>query len=356
MASKRGSSKALGPYTAAERLVKAGLFDERPIMLDGWQLRAYEAVPVGQPSAKQTQAALAFASAVQEASGYWVGDILRYTDDRREWTDKADQIKSVTGLAHQTLKNLSHVCQRVAVEERELAPSVGHAAEVASMMPAKQRTWLKKAKTEGWNVLEFRLELRADKRRGVISGQAELAGMFRVIYADPPWLYNDRGVINTGDNYGRAERHYKGQTIEQLCKLPVAAHARPDAVLFLWVTTPFLLLSPGPREVIREWGFEYKTSAVWDKVEHNFGHYFSVRHEHLLVCTRGSCTPDRPTPMIDSVQTIRRGDVHSEKPEEFRKIIERLYDGPYLELFARRQVPGWTCWGDQVLEDAQATA
>jgi N6-adenosine-specific RNA methylase IME4 len=80
--------------------------------------------------------------------------------------------------------------------------------------------------------------------------------------------------------------------------------------------------------VIEAWGFEYKTGAVWDKVLHNFGHYVSIRH--LLIATRGSCTPDRPTPMIDSVQTIRRGDVHSAKPEEFRQMIERLYDGPYL--------------------------
>lgn len=321
------------------------LFDQRPINLEGWQLRAYEAIPVGKPTPKQTERALAFASATHASSGYWVGDLLNYTESRHEWAQQADQIKAATGLSHQRLKNLAHTCGRVAPSERAIAPSLEHAAEVADLQPQEQRTWLRKANTEGWNRSEFRMELRAAKHRGRITGQAELAGMFRVIYADPPWLYNDRA----GDGFGKAEEHYPGMTIEQLCKLPVEAHARPDSVLFLWTTSPFLLLNPGPREVIEAWGFDYKTGMVWDKVLHNFGHYVSVRHEHLLIATRGSCTPDRPTPMPDSVITERRGEVHSAKPETFRSIIERLYDGPYVELFARQQVKGWTCWGNQVL-------
>jgi len=84
---------------------------------------------------------------------------------------------------------------------------------------------------------------------------------------------------------------------------------------------------------------------VWDKIKHNMGHYNSVRHEFLLVCTRGSCLPDTPT-LYDSVQSIERSQTHSEKPEEFRKIIEALYTrGDRLELFARARVPGWTAYG-----------
>jgi N6-adenosine-specific RNA methylase IME4 len=87
---------------------------------------------------------------------------------------------------------------------------------------------------------------------------------------------------------------------------------------------------------------------------HNFGHYVSVRHELLLICTRGSCLPDRPVPMPDSVRPVRRSDVHSEKPPEFRALVEQLYDGPYVELFARRQIKGWTTYGNQILEDVAA--
>jgi N6-adenosine-specific RNA methylase IME4 len=162
-------------------------------------------------------------------------------------------------------------------------------------------------------------------------------GKYRVIYADPPWDYGNSGL----QSYGHASHHYPSMTIEELCALPIADIAEKDAVLFLWVTSP-LLYEAAP--VITAWGFTYKTSFVWDKVKHNFGHYNSVRHELLLVCTRGSCTPDVKE-LHDSVQTIERSEKHSEKPEEFRTIIDGLYtSGARIELFARGTHPGWEGW------------
>ena len=74
------------------------------------------------------------------------------------------------------------------------------------------------------------------------------------------------------------------------------------------------------------------------------GHYNSVRHELLLVCTRGSCLPD-VAKLFDSVQSIERT-AHSAKPEEFRQIIDTVYPyGERIELFARRHVAGWAAWG-----------
>lgn len=169
-------------------------------------------------------------------------------------------------------------------------------------------------------------------------------GKFRVFYADPPWQYNDSGVITENDNYGHAERHYPTMSIPELCALPILGLVEDNAVLFLWVTSPLL---EDAFTVIHAWGFEYKTSFVWDKVRHNFGHYNSVRHELLLVCTRGNCTPDH-LQLFDSVQTIERTETHSEKPEEFRKIIETLYThGSRIELFARHNMPGWEAWGNE---------
>jgi N6-adenosine-specific RNA methylase IME4 len=174
---------------------------------------------------------------------------------------------------------------------------------------------------------------------------------YRVLYADPPWSYGNSGIIAQTDNYGRAERHYPSMTIAELCALDVKACVENDAVLFLWVTSP-LLDECWP--VIKAWGFEYKTSFVWDKVKHNFGHYNSVRHEVLLVCTRGSCTPD-VTQLYDSVQTIERSDTHSEKPAQFREMIDTLYPhGKRLELFARTTVPGWDVWGNELKEEDHA--
>jgi len=163
---------------------------------------------------------------------------------------------------------------------------------------------------------------------------------YRVLYADPPWQYSNKGL----DDYGHAERHYPTMSIEELCALPVKELAEDNAVLFLWVTSPLLEES---FEVIRAWGFKYKSSFVWDKVRHNFGYYNSVRHEFLLICTRGSCTPDSDE-KVDSVQTIERSNEHSEKPEVFRNIIDRLYtQGRRIELFARKAADGWETWGNE---------
>lgn len=167
----------------------------------------------------------------------------------------------------------------------------------------------------------------------------EIIGKYRIIYADPPWKYSDRLV----DGYGPAEFHYPTMSIDELCSLPVKDLAEDNAVLFLWVTSPLL---EDAFRVIHSWGFSYKTSFVWDKIKHNMGHYNSVRHEFLLVCTRGSCTPDNMK-LYDSVQSIERTD-HSTKPEEFRNIIDDIYtNGKRIELFARKSVDGWEAWGNE---------
>jgi N6-adenosine-specific RNA methylase IME4 len=133
--------------------------------------------------------------------------------------------------------------------------------------------------------------------------------------------------------------------LEDICNLPVSNLANENCVLFLWVTSPFLEKS---FSVIRAWGFQYKASFIWDKVKHNMGHYNSVRHEFLLICTKGSATPENKK-LFDSVQSIERSDKHSEKPEEFREIIETLYpSSKKIELFARKTKDGWDVWGNKV--------
>lgn len=163
---------------------------------------------------------------------------------------------------------------------------------------------------------------------------------YRVVYADPPWRYDNKGM----ENYGHAERHYSTMTNEEIQQMKVANIICDDAVLFLWVTSPML---PQAFPIIESWGFVYKASFVWDKVRHNYGHYNSVRHEHLLIATRGSCTPDLRK-LYDSVQKIERSKTHSQKPEEFREIIDTLYPhGNRIELFATTEAEGWDRWGSQ---------
>jgi N6-adenosine-specific RNA methylase IME4 len=166
-------------------------------------------------------------------------------------------------------------------------------------------------------------------------------GKYRVIYADPPWQYG--GCMNP-DAGMAADLQYPTMPLDEIAALPVADLAADNAVLFLWTTSPLLQDS---FTIINAWGFQYKASFVWDKVKHNFGYYNSVRHEFLLVCTKGSCTPDN-SKLYDSVQSIERTE-HSKKPEEFRQIIDDLYpSGPRIELFAREPADNWQSWGNQV--------
>ncbi len=166
---------------------------------------------------------------------------------------------------------------------------------------------------------------------------------YRVIYADPPWSYgNDYTKAMKGST--RPEDHYPTMSIEEIGRLQVPEIAAENSVLFIWTTSPLL---EDCFRVIRMWGFNYKTSFIWNKVKHNFGYYNSVRHEFLLICTKGSCLPDN-SKLFNSVQTIERTE-HSKKPNEFREIIDTLYiSGKKIELFSREAVEGWDVWGNQV--------
>jgi N6-adenosine-specific RNA methylase IME4 len=167
-----------------------------------------------------------------------------------------------------------------------------------------------------------------------------IEGMFRVVYADPPWEYG--GSMN--ETYGTADKHYPTMSLEDICNIPIQDHLEDNSVLFLWTTSPVLEES---FQVINSWGFKYKSSFIWDKQKHVMGHYNSVRHEILLVSTRGSCTPEN-VKLFDSVVSEPRTD-HSKKPEIFREIIDTIYpSGSRIELFARATSPGWESWGNQV--------
>jgi len=208
---------------------------------------------------------------------------------------------------------------------------------------------------EAGNELTSALMYRSAKRtnHGETFDPGPIEGTYRVFYADPPWQYSDKRPV---EGFGAAEHHYPTLSLGQLCgeedlpdgqTLPamIDGAAAKDAVLFLWVTSPMLTEA---QQVIESWGFAYKSSFVWDKVKHNFGHYNSVRHEVLLIAVRGSCLPDEKK-LHDSVVSIERSGEHSQKPQYFRKLIEAMYpSGNRLEIFAREEHEGWKAWGNQI--------
>lgn len=178
-------------------------------------------------------------------------------------------------------------------------------------------------------------------------------GTYNVIYADPPWQYD-----NAITSWGPARLHYGDMSLDDICALPRAIDLRieDNAVLFLWVTNPFL---QDAFKVIEAWGFEYKTNIAWVKTDlqkPGSGFYVRGRHELLFICTRGSFTPldKHITPPIGSVIEAPLQE-HSRKPDEVYSIIERLYPAcNYVELFARRKRDGWDAFGNEVGEESHA--
>jgi N6-adenosine-specific RNA methylase IME4 len=173
------------------------------------------------------------------------------------------------------------------------------------------------------------------------------AGPFGVLLADPGWLWQARSAKGEGKS---AQRHYRCLPVAEIATLPVAEIMAPDSVLFLWCTWPLIFEA---KLVIEAWGFHYSGLAwVWLKFNEAtgkfaFGTGYGTRKncEPCLLARRGS--PRRLHRGIrDFILAARRE--HSRKPDEQYRLIEAMFAGPYLELFARRHQPGWTAWGDEL--------
>jgi len=176
-----------------------------------------------------------------------------------------------------------------------------------------------------------------------------LSGTFSTILADPPWRFQNR-TGKMAPEHRRLHR-YRTMTVEEIAALPAAAHVRVPCHLYLWV--PNALVPDGLR-VMAAWGFQYRTNLVWYKVRKDggpdgrgVGFYFRNVTELLLFGVRGTLRTLAPGRRQVNLLPSRKKE-HSRKPEEFYRLIEACSPGPYLELFARGRVPGWTPWGDEV--------
>lgn len=159
-------------------------------------------------------------------------------------------------------------------------------------------------------------------------------GTFSVIYADPPWDY--MGELAVG---------YPCMSVKEICEMPINQISTDDAVLFMWCSSSLL---PEALEVVNAWGFNFKTSAVWDKDFSGQGTYFRQGHEVLMIATRG-CVPEVPyDARPPSVLKFKRRE-HSRKPDELYQIIDRMYpELNKVELFCRGEpAQGWTGWGNE---------
>lgn len=162
---------------------------------------------------------------------------------------------------------------------------------------------------------------------------------YKTILSDPPWSRNQTGARG-------AASHYAVMTLPQIKAMPVADLAEDNAHLYMWCPNGLL---EDAMEVIRAWGFVYRSMLVWIKPRLGLGVYVRNAHETLLFATRGKAPVkfhSQPSWLFAPFQLP-----HSHKPEEVFSVIERMSNGPYLELFSRRRQLGWDVWGDEIDSD-----
>lgn len=235
--------------------------------------------------------------------------------------------------------------------------SVSAAAVIAELPPEEQRaaaiaghkTIIKKSK-------EIRSAKNEDRRRERVQKLAEISRSnapllapqrFPVLLADPPWRYESGSTDPTRD----IENHYPTMSLDDICAMPVASSVTDDAILFLW--HPPGMATEAVR-VATSWGFRERSSWVWIKPSIGPGYWGRLRHEMLMICTRGKFPAPAPADRPDSVITASR-DAHSAKPAEVAERIERMFPSlPKAELFSRSPRDGWFAWGNQTKGKSRA--
>ncbi|SDH28399.1 MT-A70 family methyltransferase [Roseospirillum parvum] len=192
--------------------------------------------------------------------------------------------------------------------------------------------------------------MTAEQPDPILDFRTQLAGQtFSTVLADPPWRFQNR-TGKMAPEHRRLSR-YGTMTLDEIKALPVADHVKEPAHLYLWVPNALL---PEGIDVLRAWGFEYKSNLVWHKVRKDggsdgrgVGFYFRNVTELVLFGVRGknarTLAPGRR--QVNLIASRKRE--HSRKPDELYEVIEQCSSGPYLELFARGSRRNWTSWGNQ---------
>jgi N6-adenosine-specific RNA methylase IME4 len=177
---------------------------------------------------------------------------------------------------------------------------------------------------------------------------------FGTILADPPWRFSNR-TGKVAPEHKRLSR-YSTMSIEEIGELPISQLVLPQSHLYLWV--PNALVAEG-LDVMKRWGFVYKTNLIWYKIRKDggpdgrgVGFYFRNVTEMVLFGVRGSLRTLPPgRRQVNLFATLKRE--HSRKPDQLYGIIEGCSPGPFLELFARHGRANWYQWGNEVSEDGQ---
>ncbi|MCX6268508.1 MAG: MT-A70 family methyltransferase [Bacteroidetes bacterium] len=174
---------------------------------------------------------------------------------------------------------------------------------------------------------------------------------YATILADPPWRFLNR-TGKVAPEHKRLSR-YDTLALEEIKQIPVQSVAGEKSHLYLWVPNALL---PDGLEVMKAWGFTYKSNIIWHKIRKDggpdgrgVGFYFRNTTELVLFGIRGSMrTLDPGRSQVNIIRTQKQE--NSRKPDELYELIERCSPAPFLEIFARGKRNGWDVFGDQADE------
>lgn len=251
---------------------------------------------------------------------------------KRESAGGGDQKSGRANLPH-PIENKGRARDQAAAVVKVSGRGVSDAKAVKEKAPEL----FEKVKTGEKTVHEALKEIK-QKEVKVIREQKSQAlptDVFDVIYADPPWQYNNSGFEMS------AESKYPTMATEEIEGIKIKT--ADNSVLFLWATNPLL---EDALRIMTAWGFEYKTNMVWIKEKHTAGFYVFGQHELLLIGTRGSFLPtgEKPKSIISGENKI-----HSKKPDLYGTIESMYPNLKYLELFSRNEPrQGWVKWGKEI--------
>jgi len=250
-----------------------------------------------------------------------------------------DKIGAFAGVSGRTVEKIKAVVEAAEAEPERFGTIVQYMDETGSVDRAFKQLQIERAKQRHGELIEQGCTV-AD-----LVALAETGKRFSVIYADPPWPWETWGGAS-GKIRSAPDNHYGTSPIADVLKLPIAQLAADDCALLLWCTWPHIAIG-NHVTVIEAWGFRpctlgfdwIKQTPSADGLHTGMGYYTRSNAEPCLIAVKGS-----PTRLATDVPIGE----HSAKPEEVRRRIMRLFGGPYLELYARRPVPGWTVWGNEI--------
>ena len=275
-----------------------------------------------------------------------------------KWGQRSDRVEGqiclsraaqLLGVSERSVKSARVVFDRGIPELREAVDHgrlAVHEAEKAARLPGEDQKQFLEAAGAGKTFSAWQTNYGRKQRAAELAATTTATPVgerrWPVILVDPPWDYE---ISAPGRENSHPAQHYAVMSPAEIRALPVADLAAESCVLFLWTTAPCLEQA---FEVIRGWGFEYKSNLVWDKEIIGMGHWVRGQHEHLLVASKGS-PPLPPTESVPASVFRERRREHSRKPEASYRIIEAMYPAlRKIELFARSTREGWAAWGNEV--------